>query len=334
MALTVYREKDANLPVFRNTRVAIIGYGNQGRAHALNLRDSGAKTYVGQRPGQGFEHAKADGFDPLTPKDAVGAADVVILALPDEVAPEVFRRQIGPALTPGQAVGFIHGFNIRYGFIKPPSEVDVVLVAPKGPGSLVRSMFQEGKGVPALIAIHQDATGHAKRIALAWSCGIGAARAGVVETTFEAETETDLFGEQVVLCGGVTALAKAAFETLVAAGYEPEFAYLECVQELKQTVDLLYARGLAAMRDQISNTAAYGDVTRGPRVVTDQTRQEMIRILEEIKSGAFAKEWVAECQAGGAKFRELCAADVNTPFEQAGRRARALMPWLQEGVGS
>ena len=328
MAMTVYREKDLNLPEFVNTRVAVIGYGNQGRAQALNLRDSGAKTTIGQRLGKSFDQAKADGFDPLPVKEAVKGADVTLLTLPDEVAPAVFAEEIAPALRPGVAIGFAHGFNIRYGFIKPPEEIDVILVAPKGPGSLVRSMYVEGKGVPALFAIHRDATGYAKRIALAWSMGIGAARAGVVETTFESETETDLFGEQVVLCGGMTALAKAAFETLVEAGYEPEFAYLECVHELKQVVDLLYERGLAGMHERISNTAEYGELTRGPRLVGDRTREEMKQILQEVKSGTFAKEWMGECQAGGAKFQQLRQADVNTPFEQAGRRVRRLMPWL------
>ncbi|MBU0719661.1 MAG: ketol-acid reductoisomerase [Planctomycetes bacterium] len=326
--MTIYREKDANLPVFRNTRVAVLGYGNQGRAQALNLRDSGAKTVIGQRPGRGFEQAKADGFKPMSVKEAIGASDVLIMALPDEVAPQVFDEQIAAALAPGQALGFVHGFNIRYGFIKPPEEVDVVLVAPKGPGSLVRSMYVAGKGVPALIAVHQDATGHAKRIALAWSCGIGAARAGVAETTFETETETDLFGEQAVLCGGVIELTKAAFDTLHEAGYEPEVAYLECVHELKQVVDLMYERGLAGMREQISNTAAYGGLTRGPRIVNDQTRAELKRILDEVKSGDFAREWAVECKAGGSKFRQLLDTEVNAPLEDAGRRARALMPWL------
>lgn len=228
----------------------------------------------------------------------------------------------------GQTLGFVHGFNIHFCFIQPPPTVDVVMIAPKGPGSLLRSLYVEGKGLPALMAIHQDSTGSAKRTALAWAHAIGSTRAGVVETTFASETETDLFGEQVVLCGGVTALTKAAFETLVEAGYQPEFAYLECVHELKQIVDLIYERGLCGMRERISNTAEYGDLTRGPRLITDETRREMKRILDEVRSGAFAKEWIAEHRSGGKTFKKLHDADVDTLYEQAGETVRSLMPWL------
>jgi len=326
MALTVYREQDANLPMLRNTRVAIIGYGNQGRAHALNLRDSGTPVVIGQRPGKSFDKAQADGFKPVPLSAAAPASDLLVLTLPDEVAAEVYEKEIAPHVRPGQALGFVHGFNVRFGFITPPAEVDVVMVAPKGPGALLRKAFVEGRGLPALFAVHQDVSGNAKRIALAWAVCIGSARAGVIETTFQTETDTDLFGEQVVLCGGMSALAKAAFETLVEAGYEPEFAYLECVQELKQIVDMVYEQGLGAMRERISNTAEYGDLTRGPRLITDATRKEMKRILEEIRSGEFAKEWVAERRAGGKLFRELHDADVDSAFERAGKTVRGLIP--------
>ncbi len=328
MALTIYREQDADLTLLSDAVVAIIGYGNQGRAHALNLRDSGIDVRVGQRAGPGGDRAVADGFTPLALAEASAAADLIILTLPDESAAGIYAEHVGPHLRPGKALGFVHGFNIRFEFIAPPPEVDVVMVAPKGPGTLVRSLYESGRGLPALLAIHQNATGTAKATALAWAAGIGATRAGVVETTFASETETDLFGEQAVLCGGMTALTKAAFEVLVEAGYEPEFAYLECVHELKQVVDLLYERGLSAMRDRISNTAEYGDLTRGPRLVTDETRDEMRRMLGEIKSGAFAKEWIHEHRAGGRRFKELHDADVDSPYEQAGETVRSLMPWL------
>jgi len=328
MAVTIYREQDADLTDLRDTVVAIIGYGNQGRAHALNLRDSGINVRVGQRPGPGGDRATADGFTPRPPADAVAAAELIILTLPDESAAGIYAQHVAPQLRPGVTLGFVHGFNIRFELIAPPTDVDVVMVAPKGPGTLVRSLYESGKGLPALLAIHQNATGKAMRTALAWAAGIGATRAGVVETTFASETETDLFGEQAVLCGGMTALTKAAFDVLVEAGYEPEFAYLECVHELKQVVDLLYERGLSAMRDRISNTAEYGDLTRGPRLVTDETRNEMRRILEDVRSGAFAREWIEEHRSGGRRFKALHDADVDSPYERAGRAVRSLMPWL------
>ncbi len=327
MALTIYNEQHADLANLAGKRVAVIGYGNQGRAHALNLRDSECTVVIGQRPGRSTDRARQDGFEPISVAEAA-ASDLVIVTLPDESAADIYTAEIEPSLRTGAALGFVHGFNIRYGFIAPPDGVDVVMIAPKGPGTLVRSIYLEGKGIPALIAIHQDATGHARDTALAWAAGIGCTRAGVVETTFACETETDLFGEQVVLCGGVSALTKAAFTTLVEAGYEPEFAYLECVHELKQVVDLLYARGLSGMRDAISNTAEYGDLTRGPRIVSDDVRQEMKRILEEVRDGSFAREWIEEFRSGGKRFRALYDADVATPYEDAGARVRALMPWL------
>jgi len=331
MAITIYREQDADLSMISGQCVAIIGYGNQGRAHALNLRDSGVGVVVGQRRGPGFDRATEDGFDPVSLSDAARNADLIVLTLPDELAAEIYAVHIAPVISASKTLGFVHGFNVRYGFIHPPPDVDVIMIAPKGPGTLVRSLYREGKGVPALLAIHQNPSGGAKKLALSWAMAIGATRAGVVETTFATETETDLFGEQVSLCGGLTALTKAAFETLVDAGYEPEFAYLECVHELKQIADLLYARGLSAMRTAISNTAEYGDLTRGPRLITDQTRLEMKRILDDVQSGAFAKEWIAETRAGGERFKKLHDADVYSDYEKAGETVRKLMPWLTGG---
>ena len=286
------------------------------------------EVFIGQRPGRSADQARADGFEPQPVRQAASTADLVVLTLPDETAADIHKEHIHAAMRPGTTLGFVHGFNIRFGFIEPPPQVDVIMIAPKGPGKLLRSLYLDGKGLPALLAIHQDATGQAKRTALAWAAGIGSTRAAVVETTFACETETDLFGEQVVLCGGVSALTKAAFETLVEAGYEPEFAYLECVHELKQVVDLLYEQGLSGMRERISNTAEYGDLTRGPRIVTQQTRHEMKRILEEVQSGAFAREWITEARRGGPQFKKLHNADVDTLYERAGGNVRALMPWL------
>lgn len=328
MPLRTFLESDADLDFLRGRRVAVIGYGNQGRAHALNLRDSGVSVIIGQRPGKSFDAAVADGFQPQ-PVAQAAAADLLIVTLPDESAATIYESDIRPVLRAKQTLGFVHGFNIRFGFIAPPANVDVVMIAPKGPGTLLRSLYTRGKGLPALMAIHQDASGSAKRTALAWAAGIGSTRAAVIETTFAVETETDLFGEQVVLCGGVSALMKAAFATLVEAGYEPEFAYVECVHELKQVVDLLYERGLSGMREKISNTAEYGDLTRGPRVVPDVVRSEMKRILDEVRSGAFAKEWIEEHRRGGANFKRLHEADVDTVFERAGRTVRSWMPWLK-----
>lgn len=328
MPLTIYRQADADMSPLAGKTVAVLGYGNQGRAHALNLRDSGIPLVIGQRQGKSADRAQADGFTPLSLRAAAAAGDLLILSLPDEWAASIYTEELAAAVAPGKTLGFVHGFNIHYGFIAPPPTVDVIMIAPKGPGTLLRSMYVDGRGIPALLALHQDATGRARATALAWAAAIGCTRAAVVETTFASETETDLFGEQVVLCGGITALTKAAFETLVAAGYEPEFAYLECVHELKQIADLLYARGLTGMREAISNTAEYGDLTRGPRIVSEEVRQEMRRILDEVRSGAFAREWIEECRAGGQRFRRLHQADADTAYEAAGETVRSWMPWL------
>lgn len=330
MSVKIFREKDADPSRLENGKVAVIGYGNQGHAHALNIRDSGIQVIVGQRRGTGFERSKSDGFEPISIAKAVTQAKLIILALPDESAASVYDNEIRPHLSPDQTLGFVHGFNIHFGFIDPPDGVDVVMIAPKGPGTLLRSLFGENKGLPALLAIHRDCSGNALPTALAWASAIGSTRASVIMTTFAAETETDLFGEQAVLCGGVTALAKAAFETLVEAGYEPEFAYLECVHELKQTVDLLYEHGLTGMRQRISNTAEYGDVTRGPQIIDDAVRQSMKRVLEDIRSGAFAREWMEEVRSGASNFKALVAADQETAFEKAGETVRSYMPWLKK----
>lgn len=325
MPLQIFREKDTDLSAIRVKPVAVIGYGNQGRAHALNLRDSGVMVLVGQRAGKSFERAIEDGFKPVAVQAACEEAALIILSLPDESAAEVYQKEIAIVLRAGQALGFIHGFNIRFGFIVPPADVDVIMIAPKGPGTLVRSSYQEGRGIPALVAVHQDTTGKALQTALSWAAGIGCARAAVIQTTFAEETETDLFGEQAVLCGGLTSLCKAAFATLVEAGYTPEFAYLECVHELKQIADLLYRRGLSGMRDAISNTAEYGDLTRGPRIIDDHVKMQMRIVLEEVRSGKFAKEWIEEHCSDGKKFAALHGADVGTLFEAAGETVRSWM---------
>lgn len=330
MSLQVQREADVDATVWLGRNVAVIGYGNQGRAHALNLRDSGVNVVVGQRPGRSWDAAATDGFAATDVRSAASQGELVIISLPDESASGTYATDIAPVLRAGQAIGFVHGFNIRYGLIEPRSDLDVVMVAPKGPGTLLRSLYVEGRGLPALFAVERDATGQATRRALGWAAALGCTRAGVIETTFASETETDLFGEQVVLCGGVTALVKAAFETLVDAGYEPVFAYLECVHELKQVVDLLYAHGISGMRQRISNTAEYGDMTRGPQIVDEHARSRMREILKEIRDGRFAQEWIAEHRAGSPNFQRLYQQDADAAIEQAGKQVRALMPWLEE----
>ena len=326
---TIYYDKDANLDVLKAKTVAIIGYGSQGHAHALNLRDSGVRVIVSDLPGtDNYALAETHGFAPLSAMEAAHQADIVVLLVPDEFQGAVYRKEVEPGLVEGNMLMFAHGFNIHFGQIMPPKIVDVVMVAPKGPGHLVRSEFEAGRGVPNLVAIHQDASGQARKVALAYSKAIGGTRTGVLETTFAEETETDLFGEQVVLCGGTTALVKAAFETLVAAGYQPEVAYFECMHELKLIVDLLYQGGLSWMRYSISNTAEYGDLTRGPRIITEETRKEMRRILTEVQTGAFAREWILENQANRPVFRALAAKDRQHLIEQVGRRLRRMMPWI------
>jgi ketol-acid reductoisomerase len=329
MAAKMYYEQDAPIDALKGKKVAVIGYGSQGHAHSLNLRDSGVQVAVAELPGTAnYKLAQEHGFKPGDIKTAVQGATLMIVTLPDEVQAKVYESQIKPNLVAGQTMGFCHGFNIHFKYIVPPKDVNVVMIAPKGPGHLVRSEYEKGGGVPCLIAVHQDATGTAKQIALAWVRGIGGARAGVIETTYKEETETDLFGEQVVLCGGLTALIKAGFETLVAAGYQPEIAYFECMHEVKLIVDLMYQGGMSYMRYSISNTAEYGDLTRGPRIITDQTRAEMKKILGEITSGKFAKEWVNEYQTGLKNFNALYEKDHNGQLEKVGKDLRKMMKWI------
>lgn len=327
--MKIFYDADANLDVLQGKKVAIIGYGSQGHAQAQNLRDSGVDVVVGQRPGSAnYDKAVEHGFTPVSAKDAAAQAEVIQLLIPDHVQGRVYREDVAPSMSAGKTLLFSHGFNIHYGQIVAPADVDVVMVAPKGPGHLVRSEYVRGAGVPCLYAIEQDPSGQALQTALAYAKGIGATRAGVLETTFQEETETDLFGEQSVLCGGVSELVKAGFDTLVEAGYQPEIAFFECMHELKLIVDLIYQGGLAYMRYSISDTAEYGDVTRGKRVVTDETRKAMKGILKEIQSGEFAKEWILENQAGRPMFGALRKTEKNLLIEEVGGRLRAMMPFL------
>ncbi|MBF0293996.1 MAG: ketol-acid reductoisomerase [Magnetococcales bacterium] len=330
--MKVYYDSDADLAEIRSRRVAIIGYGSQGHAHAQNLKDSGVNVTVGLRKGStSWAKAEAAGLQVAEVAGAVRGADVVMILVPDEHQARVYREEVAPNLKSGAALVFAHGFNIHFGQIDPPAGMDVFLVAPKGPGHLVRSEYLKGGGVPSLIAIHQDATGNAKKIALAYASANGGGRAGVIETSFREETETDLFGEQAVLCGGITALIQAGFETLVEAGYAPEMAYFECLHETKLIVDLIYEGGIANMRYSISNTAEYGDLTRGPRIITDETRKEMKKILDEIQTGEFAREWILENMAGRARFQALRRRGQEHPIEKLGEGLRAMMPWIGKG---
>ena len=328
----VYYEADTDRARLRDRTFAIIGYGSQGHAHALNLKESGARVIVGLRPdGASWKRAVADGLEVRAVAEAAQAADVIMMLVPDQEQRAVYETAVVPALGPGKTLMFAHGFNIHFGEIKPPPGVDVSMIAPKSPGHLVRSEYEAGRGVPGLVAVHQDASGKALENALAYATGIGCSRAGVLATTFAEETETDLFGEQAVLCGGVTALIQAGFETLTEAGYAPEMAYFECLHELKLIVDLIYRGGLGFMRYSISDTAEYGDLTRGERVITPAVREEMRRLLADIRSGAFAREWIAEGRAGAPRFNELRRKAKEHPIEQVGAKLRAMMPWTEEG---
>ncbi|MBD1822287.1 ketol-acid reductoisomerase [Cyanobacteria bacterium FACHB-DQ100] len=327
----MYYDADANLDLLAGKTIAIIGYGSQGHAHALNLKDSGMNVIVGLYPGsKSATKAKEAGLTVHSVADAAKAADLIMILLPDEVQKSVYKNEIAPNLSAGNVLLFAHGFNIHFGQVVPPADVDVVMVAPKGPGHLVRRTYQQGQGVPALFAVYQDATGQARDRAMAYAKGIGGTRAGILETTFREETETDLFGEQVVLCGGLSALIKAGFETLVDAGYQPELAYFECLHEVKLIVDLIVEEGLAGMRDSISNTAEYGDLTRGPRIVNDSTRAEMKKILNEIQTGQFAREFVLENQSGKAGFTAMRRREAEHPIEEVGKDLRSMFSWLKK----
>jgi len=328
--MKIYYEQDAPTDVLKGKTIAVIGYGSQGHAHAQNLRDSGLSVVVGQRPGSAnYELAIKHGFEPVSAAEAAAKGDLIMVLVPDQVQGKLYKEDIEPNLQPGNMLLFAHGFNIHFGQIVPPADIDVTMVAPKGPGHLVRREYERGAGVPCLVATYQDHTGEALNKALAYANGIGAARAGIIETTFREETETDLFGEQCVLCGGVAELIKAGFETLVGAGYQPEIAYFECCHELKLIVDLIYEGGLSRMRYSISDTAEYGDLTRGKRVITEETRKEMRKILEEIQSGRFANEWMLENQVNRPVLNALRQREKEHLIEEVGSRLRNMMGWLK-----
>jgi len=327
----IYYDNDADLSILKDKTIAVLGYGSQGHAQALNLKDSGLNVVIGLKNGSAsWAKAEKAGFEVLTVSKASAKADIIQVLLPDEVQKNVYDVEIKEHLTDGKAIMFSHGFNIHFNQIVPPEGVDVFMVAPKSPGHLVRRMYEEGKGVPGLLAIHQDATGKAKELGLAYAKGIGCTRAGVFETTFKEETETDLFGEQVVLAGGISSLIKAGFDTLVEAGYEPEMAYFECLHEVKLIVDLIYEGGLANMRDSVSNTCEFGDYTRGHRIITEETRKEMKKILNEIQTGQFAKEWILENQANNPVFNAMRNKEKELQIEKVGSEIRKMMPWLKK----
>ncbi|HLF18105.1 MAG TPA: ketol-acid reductoisomerase [Candidatus Omnitrophota bacterium] len=327
----IYYDKDADLNRLKNKTIAVVGYGIQGRGQALNLRDSGLNVLIAQRPGgPNYDQAVKDGFKPVDADTAAQKADIIQILTQDHIQADLYKKDIAPHMKKGKSLVFSHGFNIHFKQIVPPKEVDVWMIAPKGPGSLVRRQYEEGKGVPCLVAIHQDASGNALKDALAYAKGIGGMRAGVIETTFKEETETDLFGEQSVLCGGASELVKAGFETLVEAGYQPEIAYFECLHELKLIVDLFYEGGIIGMRKKVSDTAEYGDYTRGPRIITKGTRKEMKKILKEVQSGKFAKEWIDENKKGRPNFNKFRKDSENHLVEKVGRELRQMMSWMQQ----
>ncbi|HEY9689338.1 MAG TPA: ketol-acid reductoisomerase [Coleofasciculaceae cyanobacterium] len=327
----LYYDNDANLDLLNGKTVAIVGYGSQGHAHALNLKDSGVNVIVGLYEGsKSTAKAREAGLEVVSVAEAAKRADFIMILLPDEVQKTVYTNEILPNLSAGKVLAFAHGFNIHFGQVLPPADVDVVMVAPKGPGHLVRRTYEQGQGVPALFAVFQDATGKARDLAMAYAKGIGGTRGGILETTFREETETDLFGEQAVLCGGLSALIKAGFETLVEAGYQPELAYFECLHEVKLIVDLVVEGGLAKMRDSISNTAEYGDYVSGPRVITDETKAEMRRILHDIQDGTFARNFVLENQSGKAGFTAMRRREAEHPIEEVGKDLRAMFSWMQK----
>jgi ketol-acid reductoisomerase len=327
----IYYDKDADLNQLKGKTIAIVGYGIQGRGQALNLRDSGLNVIVSQRQGgANYDKAIADGFKPVEANEAAKKADIIQILTQDHVQADVYRKSIRRHLKKGKSIVFSHGFNIHFGQIVPPEDVDVWMIAPKSPGALVRRMYEEGKGVPCLVAIHQDASGHALKDALAYAKGIGGTRAGVFQTSFKEETETDLFGEQCVLCGGTSELIKAGFETLVEAGYAPEMAYFECMHELKLIVDLIYEDGIQGMRQRVSDTAEYGDCTRGKRIINERTRKEMKKILKEIQTGKFAREWMRENKKGRPHFKQMRIDGEQHPIEKVGKELRAMMSWVKK----
>ena len=327
--MNIYYDKDTNLALLNDKQIAVIGYGSQGFAQANNLKDSGCNVTVGLRSGSAsWGKAENAGLKVLTPAQAAAEADIVMMLVPDELAPDIYAREVAESITPGKYLAFSHGFSIHYKFIEPPADANVFMVAPKGPGHLVRHEYKRGAGVPCLLAVNQDPTGDTKSIGVAYASAIGGGRAGIIETSFREETETDLFGEQAVLCGGLTSLIKAGFETLTDAGYSPEMAYFECLHEMKLIVDLLYEGGISEMRYSISNTAQYGDMTRGPIVVNDETKSRMRSLLSDIQSGAFAQDWMKEARNGRPRFQRLDDEAREHPIEQVGARLRDMMPWL------